>query len=103
MNSSDGARLDSNGRADITRSLPGLSNADLPFHGHDRIKEHVLREISNDSQPVRVRSRHRMALFLAAGAATCAAALAVTLTVGAPTTNPLQLDPSRPPSSCWIV
>ncbi|RPF25427.1 hypothetical protein EDD96_6948 [Streptomyces sp. Ag109_G2-6] len=93
MNSSDGARLDSNGRADITRSLPGLSNADLPFHGHDRIKEHVLREISNDSQPVRVRSRHRMALFLAAGAATCAAALAVTLTVGGSNHQPATARP----------
>ncbi|MFF4647062.1 CU044_5270 family protein [Streptomyces sp. NPDC001389] len=90
MNTSDGTRIDSNGRTDITRRLQGLSDADLPFHGHDRIKEYVMRETNN---PVRVRPRRRMALFLAAGAATCAVALAVTLSIGGSDQRPASARP----------
>lgn len=65
----------------LTRRLPGLSDADLPFEGHHRIKEHLMREMTTGTQPARVRPRRRTAWFLAAGAATCAVALAVTLGV----------------------
>ncbi|MEU3776318.1 CU044_5270 family protein [Streptomyces sp. NPDC032472] len=66
---------------EMTRQLPGLSDADLPFHGHQRIKEHLMRETSRGIDTVRVRSRRPMALFLAAGVATCAVALALAIGV----------------------
>ncbi|GAA0297993.1 hypothetical protein GCM10010302_40810 [Streptomyces polychromogenes] len=81
MNASDDARLDSDGRADTPRRLPGLSDGDLPFHGHDRIREYVMRETTDAPRPARVRPRRRMALLLTAGAATCAVAVAVTLSI----------------------
>ncbi|MBW5482397.1 CU044_5270 family protein [Streptomyces bambusae] len=81
MNADD-ARLDPVESAGTVRRLPGLSDADLPFHGHHRVREHLLRETARDAGAApRPRFRRRPALFLAAGAATCAVALAVTLGV----------------------
>ncbi|MFF3014872.1 CU044_5270 family protein [Streptomyces sp. NPDC057939] len=81
-------RFDAADAADDVRHLPGLSEAELPFHGHRRIKEHLMRETAGAtrpagvfSRPARVRSRRTRGLFLAAGAATCAVALAAVLGV----------------------
>ncbi|MEU3313806.1 CU044_5270 family protein [Streptomyces sp. NPDC006662] len=82
MNAPDDARTDSDGRADIARRLPGLSDADLTFSGHNRIKEHLMRETVGNPHPAEARPRRRMAFLLTAGAATCAVALAVALTAG---------------------
>ncbi|MEU9250563.1 CU044_5270 family protein [Streptomyces sp. NPDC048270] len=78
MNAADDALLDPHEGAETLRRLPGLSDADLQFRGHHRIKEHLMRETARNIRPTRTRSRRPMALFLAAGAATCAVALAVT-------------------------
>ncbi|MFF3862637.1 CU044_5270 family protein [Streptomyces sp. NPDC002209] len=81
MNAADDARLDPSEGAEIIRRLPGLADTDLPFSGHRRIKEHLMRETAGDARPARTPIRRPLALFLAAGAATCAVALAVTFGV----------------------
>ncbi|MFK0203634.1 CU044_5270 family protein [Streptomyces lavendulae] len=77
----DDARPVPTDRTETLGRLTGLSDTDLPFHGHQRIKEHLMRETTSGTGPARARSRRRMPLFLAAGAATCAAALAIALGV----------------------
>ncbi|MDJ0383510.1 CU044_5270 family protein [Streptomyces sp. G-G2] len=79
MNAADDARCGPVEPMDSIRRMPGISDTDLPFHGHDRIKEHLMRETVNNLQGAPARSRRPMALFLAVGAATCAVALATTL------------------------
>ncbi|MFH7598067.1 CU044_5270 family protein [Streptomyces racemochromogenes] len=95
MNAAPDARPDPIERAETLRCLPGLSDADLPFQGHHRIKEHLMRETANSTHPTPVRARFRrpMALFLAAGAATCAVALAVTLGVDGSDERPAAARP----------
>ncbi|MER5732867.1 CU044_5270 family protein [Streptomyces sp. NPDC002138] len=60
---------------------PGLSDAELPFHGHQRVREHLMRETAADALGTGHRSwsRRPLILLLAAGAATGAVTLAVTL------------------------
>ncbi|MEU9714511.1 CU044_5270 family protein [Streptomyces sp. NPDC047976] len=57
--------------------LPGLSDAELPFPGRARLREHLVREAHAEPRPAR--SRRRAVLLLSAGAAACAVTLAVTL------------------------
>ncbi|MEU9033025.1 CU044_5270 family protein [Streptomyces sp. NPDC048383] len=85
MKTPEDARREQFDRAETVRHLPGLSAAELPFHGHRRIREHLMRETTMDTRPACSRSRRPLALFLAAGATTCAVVLAVTL--GVPTSD----------------
>ncbi|WP_405448960.1 CU044_5270 family protein [Streptomyces erythrochromogenes] len=93
MNARDDAQLDPLENVETIRRLPGLSDADLPFHGHLRIKEHLMRETARSARPARTRARRPMALFLTAGAATCAVALAVTFGMNGSGEQP---PPARP-------
>ncbi|WP_330331009.1 CU044_5270 family protein [Streptomyces sp. NBC_00536] len=81
MNAADDPRFDPIESIDLIRRLPGISDADLPFHGKHRIKEHLMRETAWEAYPAPARSRRRLILLAAVGAATCAAILAVTLGV----------------------
>ncbi|MEU6893073.1 CU044_5270 family protein [Streptomyces sp. NPDC046557] len=72
-------------RAEVIRILPGLSDGELPFHGHDRVKEHLMRETARSTQATTVNTplyRRPLTRILVAGAAVCAVVLAVTLGVG---------------------
>ncbi|MFJ6480621.1 MULTISPECIES: CU044_5270 family protein [unclassified Streptomyces] len=82
MNSPDNTRLDPFERAEIIRSLPGLSETELPFHGHHRIKEHLMRETAGNGHVASARSRRPRTLVLVLGAATCAVAVAVAVAFG---------------------
>lgn len=77
----DDARPVPTDRTETLGRLTGLSDADLPFHGHQRIKTHLMLETTSDTLPARARWRRRQPLFLALGAATCAVTLAITLSV----------------------
>ncbi|WP_405710569.1 CU044_5270 family protein [Streptomyces xanthophaeus] len=78
-------------RADVRSRLPGLCDAELPFQGELRIREHLLNETRAQARTpgartpasrwsgARTRTRRPLALVLAAGAATCALALTVAL------------------------
>ncbi|RST04877.1 hypothetical protein EF910_15440 [Streptomyces sp. WAC07149] len=71
--------------------LPGLSDAELPFPGRARLREHLVREAH--SAPAPARPRRRAALLLAAGAAACAVTLAVTLGAAGPGGPPAAAPP----------
>ncbi|MGE7384776.1 CU044_5270 family protein [Streptomyces sp. NPDC004126] len=71
--------------------LPGLSDAELPFPGRARLREHLLREAH--ASPAPARTRRRTALLLAAGAATCAVTLAVALGATGPAGPPAAAPP----------
>ncbi|MEU8778032.1 CU044_5270 family protein [Streptomyces sp. NPDC048606] len=81
---------------DTLRRLPGVADADLPFPGERRIGEHLLREAARaDGRPAPAR-RRPFFLVLAAGAATCAVALAVTLGLGTDEGRPVVAAPPDP-------
>lgn len=63
---------------DTLHRVPGLSDADLPFPGLRRIREHLMREAApTPRRPSR--TRRPAAVLLAAGATACAVVLAVTV------------------------
>ncbi|MEU8464731.1 CU044_5270 family protein [Streptomyces sp. NPDC029003] len=96
MNAADDPRFDPVESIDLVQRLPGISDADLPFHGRHRIKEHLMRETAREAHPAPARSRRRLVLFAAVGAATCAAIVAVTLGVGGSSEHPVvaQTEPA---------
>ncbi|UQX02450.1 CU044_5270 family protein [Streptomyces sp. RerS4] len=61
------------------RRLPGVADADLPFAGERRLREHLLSEAVVGARRA---GRRPFGLVLAAGVATCAVALAVSLGTG---------------------
>ncbi|MFD8982606.1 CU044_5270 family protein [Streptomyces sp. NPDC059564] len=90
MNATD----DVSGRGETLRRLPGLTDADIAFPAQHRLGHHLMREAAaaTPARPVGTR-RRPMAVLLAAGAATCAVALAATLGVGAFDERPTAAPP----------
>ncbi|MET9698973.1 CU044_5270 family protein [Streptomyces sp. NPDC006529] len=94
MNATDDPRRRPDESLDVIRRLPGIADEDLPFHGHHRIGEHLMRETgetgamgatgeaAEEARPDRARYRRRLVLSAAVGAAACTAMAAVTLGVG---------------------
>ncbi|MFG2294048.1 CU044_5270 family protein [Streptomyces sp. NPDC048603] len=79
----DRTGLDPTDAAELRRLLPGVTDADLPFHQQDRIKDHLMRETTRaerSAAAARPRPRRRLTLVLAAGVATCAVVAAVAFT-----------------------
>lgn len=79
MNTADDARSAPAGEDGLVRRLPGLSDAELSFAGHHRIKEHLMRETARDERAATRRSGRPRALSLVAAGAACAVAVVLAL------------------------
>ncbi|MCX5192492.1 CU044_5270 family protein [Streptomyces sp. NBC_00249] len=94
MNSADHPRTGPSEDAQTLRSLPGLDDTDLPFPGHHRLREHLMREAAADgASPARARPRRALVLALSAAAAVAATAVAVGLGAGGPGGHPSAAPP----------
>lgn len=88
---------DASEREETLSRLPGLTDADLPFPARRRLGHHLMREATATPATTRpARTRRPTAVLLAAGAATCAVALAATLVVGGFDDRPTAAAPPEP-------